>query len=161
MEAMTGRFNTPPYLMRVLRTFMSDRELRYQTSDGCNLWNVTYDDVFRLEISDNSYLVGYPNDLAAVIVARYTEDGQRILNQFLRRVTIWMKQRSLQLATQKTDLLTKRRIDIGNSTESERKLRSHQKSRKIPGHLLGQQDDILVPHLCCYQETRVTAFSLG
>lgn len=131
LEALQERFATPEYLMRIIRSYLRDRELRYETTEGWrtmritagaaqgsilgpDLWNVSYDSVLRMEMPDDVYLVGYADDLAAIVVARDVEDAQRRLNQAMRRVAAWMEDHGLQLATEKTEIafLTERRIPL-------------------------------------------------
>uniref|UniRef100_T1H9W9 Reverse transcriptase domain-containing protein n=1 Tax=Rhodnius prolixus TaxID=13249 RepID=T1H9W9_RHOPR len=60
----------------------------------------------------DSFLVGYADDIAAIIVARDVEDAQLRLNQVMRRTQSWMEDHELELATEKTDVLmiTRRHI---------------------------------------------------
>ena len=53
---------------------------------------------------DDTFLVAYADDLAAVITARDAEEAQRMLNQVMRRVRIWMEEHGLTLAMEKTEI---------------------------------------------------------
>lgn len=129
LNALENTFNVPQYLLRMVQSYLRDRELVYETSDGPrrrqitagaaqgsilgpDLWNVAYDGIFRMEMPEDTFLVGYADDIAAVITARDTEDAQRRLNQVMRRVCTWVGDHGLSLATEKTEivLLTRRRI---------------------------------------------------
>lgn len=129
LQALERNFQVPAYLMEVLRSYLRDRVLTYNTSAGMRrtrvtsgaaqgsilgpaLWNVSYDDILRIEMPENTFLVGYADDIAAVIQARNTEDAERRLRQVMIRTKSWLHDHGLELATQKTELLllTRRQI---------------------------------------------------
>lgn len=129
LHAMERTFNVPKYLLRMIRSYLKERVLVYDTEEGerrreitagaaqgsilgPDLWNVSYDSLLRLKMPKDTFLVGYADDVAAVIVARSTELAQFSLNQVMRQVNGWMEQHGLSLATAKTEivLLTKKRI---------------------------------------------------
>ena len=131
LEALKTRFSVPGYLQRMLESYLSDRELIYHTSEGRrkkritsgaaqgsilgpDLWNISYDDIFRIEMPDETHLIGYADDVAAVIVARNMEEVRRKLNQVMMRTQSWLEDRGLQLATEKTELilLTRQHIPL-------------------------------------------------
>ena len=45
-----------------------------------------------MEMPDDTFLVAYADDVAAVITTRDAEEAQRMLNQVMRRVRIWMEE---------------------------------------------------------------------
>lgn len=51
------------------------------------------------------FLVGYADDIAAVIVAPNTDDAQKILNEVKRRVGFWLEEHYLDLATENTEIV--------------------------------------------------------
>lgn len=125
------RFHAPAYLMRMIRSYLSDRELLYHTSGGPkrrivtsgaaqgsilgpDLWNASYDGIFSIDMPDETHLVGFADDIAALIVARDVPEAQRRLNQVMIRTMSWMESRGLKLATEKTELilLTRRHIPL-------------------------------------------------
>lgn len=129
LEALKHNFNVPKYLYRMIKSYLSDRVLVYDTEEGerrrevtagaaqgsilgPDLWNISYDSLLRLEMPRDVFLVGYADDVAAVIVSRNLDLAQLSLNQVMRRVNEWMEQHGLSLAMAKTEivLLTKRRI---------------------------------------------------
>ncbi|KAJ8971898.1 hypothetical protein NQ317_000002 [Molorchus minor] len=65
-----------------------------------------------MEVPTNTFLVGYADDIAAVVVARDIEEAQNGLNQVMRRAGEWLEDHGLSLAREKTELLllTKQRI---------------------------------------------------
>lgn len=129
LTALERKYRIPEYLLLIVRDYLRDRELIYQTTEGPkrrsitagaaqgsilgpDLWNISYDDILCMEMPENSFLVGYADDVAAVITARDTESAQRTLNQVMRKTMSWMEDHGLALATEKTEvvLLTKKRI---------------------------------------------------
>lgn len=50
---------------------------------GPDLWNASYDVLLRLKILDDAYLVGYANDVAAVITSLR-------LNEVMCHIKTWM-----------------------------------------------------------------------
>lgn len=130
-KALSTNFRVPGYLLRILQNYLSDRTLIYDTCDGQrekqitsgaaqgsilgpDLWNITYDGILRIEMPENTYLIGYADDLAAVITAKTTEEARRKLNQTMMRVLSWLENHGLRLAAEKTEviLLTKQHIPL-------------------------------------------------
>ena len=77
--------------MKIMQSYLQDRELIYDKTQGRGrkyitysaaqvsilgpeLWNITYDDIFCIEMPDGAHLVGYADDVAAIIVARCIKD---------------------------------------------------------------------------------------
>lgn len=129
IEALECRFRVPQYLMNMIRSYLRNRILVYETENGPirkqitagaaqgsilgpDLWNAMYDEILRIDMPEDSYLVGYADDIAAVITAKNTEEAQRKLNQVMIRTQAWMFDHGLTLAANKTELLilTKRHI---------------------------------------------------
>lgn len=132
LRALAEDFAVPSYLMRLLRSYLRNRVLIYDTNSGQKrmnvtsgaaqgsvlgpvLWNVSYDGILNLEMPENTFLIGYADDIAAVITARNIEDAQRRLRQVMIRTRTWLDSHGLELATHKTELLllTKRPIPVG------------------------------------------------
>ena len=130
LETLQTRFQVPQYLLRMVKHYLWDRVLLYDTKEasrektvtagaaqgsilGPDLWNASYDGILRMEMPDGAFLVGYADDIAAVIEARDLERAQMKLNQVMRRVFGWMKDHDLDLAVHKTEILimTTKRID--------------------------------------------------
>lgn len=112
-------------------TVLSNRQLVYNTSSGPmvkqitsgaaqgsilgpDLWNVSYDGILREDMPEGTFLVGYADDIAAVITARNTEEAQRKLRRLMLRTKTWLDSSGLDLAMHKTELLliTGRRIPL-------------------------------------------------
>lgn len=141
LRALERKFNVPAYLLRIIKNYLKDRVLIYNTTEGQrkiqvtsgaaqgsilgpDLWNISYDEILRIEMPQDTFLVGYADDIAAVISARDSEEAKRKLRQVMIRTETWLDSHGLQLATQKTEvlLLTRRHIpveiniDIGDIT---------------------------------------------
>ena len=129
LDALQLTFRLPTYLLRMIRDYLRDRTLLYDTTSGCrikevtagaaqgsilgpDLWNAAYDGILRMEMPENTFLVGYADDIAAVIIARDVELAQMRLRQVMRRVSSWMTDHGLKLAADKTEivLITKRHL---------------------------------------------------
>lgn len=131
IDALEKRFKVPAYLMNMVRSYLKDRELIYDTSIGTrkkvitsgaaqgsilgpDLWNVSYDEILSIDMPDDCYLVGYADDIAAVINARDTDSARRKLNQVMIRTQTWLDSHGLTLAAEKTELilLTRKHIPL-------------------------------------------------
>lgn len=72
--------------MKIIKSYLSERKLIYNTTDGeksvdvtsgaaqgsilgPDLWNVSYDNILGIDMPQNTFLVGYADDIAAVIQA--------------------------------------------------------------------------------------------
>lgn len=72
---------------------------------GPLLWNLAYDEVLQLRYPDGFEPVAFADDLALVVVSRTEEEVVRKTEDSVKIVTDWMKDRSLQLAIQKTQIV--------------------------------------------------------
>jgi len=117
--------DTPEYLVLMIRPWLSDRELilgAQITSKNVTcgvpqgsvlrptLWNVAYDYLLDIEISEGVQLVGFADDLAVVGVTKTSELLEKLVNLVLEKIDDWMTSRGLQLAHHKTEavMLTKK-----------------------------------------------------
>ena len=107
LEALDA-FQVPEYLKRILRDYLKDRRLLYQTCEGQkertvtagaaqgsvlgpDLWNLAYDSLLKLEVPEETILVGYADDVAALISARSFERAQVKINQLMLQVGDWFR----------------------------------------------------------------------
>lgn len=130
MEALRNTFRIPAYLLRLVEDYLRSRLLIYETREGTrtmevtsgaaqgsilgpNLWNVSYDSLLRSDMPDETVLVGYADDVAALIAARNVELAQSKLRAVMCVINAWMRDHGLSLALSKTEIviLTKKRID--------------------------------------------------
>lgn len=131
LQALEERFKLPAYLTRVIRDYLKNRELSFMTTEGPkkmqitsgaaqgsilgpDLWNITYDEIFNIEMPEDTFLVGYADDIAAVIKARNVVEAKRKLRQVMIRTKTWLEAHGLQLAAHKTEVLlfTRRHIPV-------------------------------------------------
>lgn len=122
IEALETRFGAPAYIMKMVRSYLRDRVLIYEKVGkthekqitagaaqgsilGPELWNISYDEILHIEMPSETYLVGYADDIAAVITARTMVEAQSKLNQVMLRTKLWLDSHNLKLATEKTELL--------------------------------------------------------
>ena len=69
------------------------------------LWNISYDEILKIDMPPDTYLVGYADDIAAIIAGRDIEEIHRKLNQVMIRTKAWLDDHYLTLATEKTELV--------------------------------------------------------
>ena len=122
LRALVEDFSVPKYLLRIIRAYLKDRILVYETEDGPRtkevtagaaqgsalgpeLWNISYHGVLRMDMPVDTSFVGYAVDVAAIIMARDLEGAQMKLNQVMRRVSQWMADHGLSLAVHKTEIV--------------------------------------------------------
>lgn len=122
IQTLEERFRVPDYIVRIVSDYLSDRKLIYETTDGTrmrkitsgvaqgsalgpDLWNAVYDDILTMEMPDGVKLVGFADDLAAVVTARTEEQARRRVMWACRLVNDWLDQRGLQLAADKTEMV--------------------------------------------------------
>lgn len=130
INAVEHTFQVPTYLLRVLGDYLNNRKLLFSTKEGQrskditsgaaqgsilgpDLWNIVYDSLLRMEMPEETRLVAYADDVAALIADRTIAGAQLKLNQVMRKIEWWMEERGLSLALQKTEIvvLTKKRIE--------------------------------------------------
>ncbi|KAF0696511.1 Retrovirus-related Pol polyprotein from type-1 retrotransposable element R1 [Aphis craccivora] len=127
---------TPEYLVRFLRSWLSERSLlvgdelteRPVTCGvpqgsvlGPTLWNIAYDNLLSLAVPPGVQLVGFADDLAVVGRAATSRLLEGRINKVLVDIDNWMTRHGLELAHQKSEalMLTKRlaytrpRLSIG------------------------------------------------
>lgn len=131
LDVLKRRFKVPPYLLRMVQDYLRERVLQYDTTEGQrttevtggaaqgsvlgpDIWNDSYDELLDIpEMPGDTFLVGYADDAAVVILARDEQEAQSKLTTVMTLTSAWMSEHGLQLAVQKTEivLLTRKRID--------------------------------------------------
>jgi hypothetical protein len=139
MKAL-GLLGIPYYIRKIVRNYFQNRILTYNTDIGCReykvsggvpqgsvlgplLWNIMYDGVFRLKLTNDAKLVGFADDVAVVVVAKFKDEAEHICNEAIAIIQQWLSKVGLQLAEHKTEavLVTSRKkrenitIQVGNS----------------------------------------------
>lgn len=123
-------FLVPKYLRRIISSYLSDRVIFYETAQGTrlrkvtagavqgsvlgpDLWNIMYDQVLRLPMPEDTFTVGYADDLALVITAKDVRIAEKKLNQAMKGINYWMEEHGLKLAAAKTEivLFTRKHIE--------------------------------------------------
>ena len=122
-------FGVPTYIRRIIGDYLNDRVLRYDTEEGYKkyrisggvpkgsvlgpvLWNIMYDAVLRLQLPDEAKIVGFADDIAVVVIAKFTEEVTRICNQSVDIIRRWLLSVGLHLAEHKTEavLISSRKL---------------------------------------------------
>ena len=70
---------------------------------GPLLWNIFYDKVLRMEVSDEVKLIGYADDLAVIVIEKNEEDLRERTKEALRLVGVWMRDNGYSLAPIKSE----------------------------------------------------------
>lgn len=122
LRALEDRFAVPWYITRIISDYLDNRELVFETTQGQrrkrltsgvaqgsalgpDLWNVVYDGILTLEMPEGAKLVGFADDIAAIITARNDEQAKMLVRQVSRRVSGWLTEHGLELAASKTEIV--------------------------------------------------------
>jgi len=119
MQALR-RQRIPEYLIRIVDSYLGERVLLFDTSDGPKeyvvtagvpqgsvlgplLWNKMYYAVLRLPMPANVHETGFADDVAIKIVAKTTAEVLDMANTAVRKVESWLSLSGLQLAAHKAE----------------------------------------------------------
>lgn len=69
---------------------------------GPELWNISYDDILRIELSNSCCLVGYTDDIAILITERRLEVIQERVGLVIFRIRTKLDDHGLELTDEKT-----------------------------------------------------------
>ena len=122
VKCFAVHFPWPRYILAMISSYLHNRQLVYNTSSrprlkhiaseaaqgsilGPDLWNINYDGILREDMPEGTFLVGYADDIAAVITARNTEEVQRKLRRVMLRTKTWLDSHGLDLVMHETELL--------------------------------------------------------
>lgn len=120
------RKKVPAYLVKTLRSYMTDRTLLVGESRaarpvscgvpqgsvlGPALWNVLYDGLLETVMPKGITVVSFADDVAVIGTARMVESLETRMNDALDTVAGWMVRHGLELAPQKSEalMLTRKR----------------------------------------------------
>lgn len=150
LDALRYDFGVDDYILDMVDDYFRERELIFNTTEGTlttevtagvpqgsvlgpDLWNVRYDDLLRTEPTRDTYLVGYADDVAGIVLADSKEDAHRKIDCLVERLSDWLKRHRLELAARKTEMvvLTRQRwfekpftVNIGGTNVTAKKISS-------------------------------------
>ena len=123
------KLQVPNYIRRILKNYLKDRILVYDTEDGQKeykitggipqgsvlgplLWNIMYDNIFKLSLPKECKIVGYADDVALIIVSKLKEEIIQLCNESITIIRNWLMKVGLRLAENKTEaiLISSRKI---------------------------------------------------
>lgn len=107
------------YLVNIICSYFTDRKIKVTGKDiidvtvgvpqgsvlGPTLWNILYDGILRQDLGEGVKAIGYADDLAVVITADEADTLERVTNEALRRINVWMRGHHLELAPEKTEIV--------------------------------------------------------
>ncbi|KAH8332270.1 hypothetical protein KR067_006017, partial [Drosophila pandora] len=119
LEALR-KMKIPRYLLRMVDSYLSNRTLLFDTTEGRKerevtagvpqgsvlgplLWNVMYDGVLRIPMAEGTSVIGFADDVAVVVVAKTIREVEAAANRAIEKVEAWLSTAGLQLAPHKTE----------------------------------------------------------
>lgn len=121
---------TPDYLMRILKSNLSDRALRVNKGGntieltcsvpqgsilGPDLWNILYDSLLRIEMLPTVQLLAFVDDVAVMCTCEIPWQMEEFLETAINKIIEWMSNHGIELALQKTEVVVLSRKQLRNS----------------------------------------------
>ena len=102
------KLDVPAYLKNMLKNYLTNRLLVYETEDGPKehqitgglprgsvlgspLWNIMYDDLLKIQLPPRADMVAFADDAGLIITGKDLETIQRIFGDCYKEVQRWMK----------------------------------------------------------------------
>jgi len=115
-------FRVSPYLIKVIQSYLSERRIITEAEGTINeinvtsgvpqgsilgpmLWNILYDGVLRIPLPEGAKLIGYADDLALVVSAKYEQQLIERVEASVEEIARWLHNHRLQLAPEKTEAI--------------------------------------------------------
>lgn len=122
LDALKEEFRVDDYIQDIVDDYFRDRELEYDTTEGTrntevtagvpqgavlgpDFWNARYDDLLKTAFAGDTYLVGYADDVAGLVLADSKEDARIKIDHLTRRLNDWLRRHRLELAASKTEMV--------------------------------------------------------
>ena len=88
LNASEYNLSVPHYILATISSYLSNRQLVYNTSLGPRVKHITSggaqgSGILRKHMLEETFLVGYTDDIAAVITARNTDEAQGKLRRVM------------------------------------------------------------------------------
>lgn len=61
-----------------------------------DVWNTIYDEILRLAMAEETFVIRYADNVATVITARNVEKAQLRLDHVMRRIKSWIDDRRIK-----------------------------------------------------------------
>jgi len=130
LEALIG-FSVPAYLVRIIRSYFSDRVLLCESSEAVYshqvtggvpqgsvldplLWNTMYDGILRVPLVGRREIVGFADDVALLVVDKHPGKAEEMCNQNIRAIEHWLSSMGIGLAPEKTEAVLIRKEGSGD-----------------------------------------------
>lgn len=115
--------NIPNYLGQIVDSYLDNRSIEYHGSTGIiikkkiscgvpqgsvlgpTLWNIMYDGLLRIRLSQRTKLLAFADDVAIIGTAEDTFQLKALLETVATRTVSWLENIGLHIAPQKTEVL--------------------------------------------------------
>lgn len=110
------------YLINLVESYFQERQIQISKSEnikmtggvpqgsvlGPLLWNIFYDRVLEIRLTEGATSIAYADDLAVMVEATDEEELEYRVNESMREIGRWMKRNGLTLAAEKTEAIALR-----------------------------------------------------